>query len=172
MKRLGFSAGASPARKLVAPSGSYRSGGGGDKAVEAFEKSGPLWRFGEQAGRNVSERRASPETTRCGSRPGCYTGKAAVLGDRGNHPSRRDKFLGFHRGIGGGMPVQGDPTQHGKPRRWGRVTLNRQPARARSGRARWRRGPYERGTRVTPGEQRGLSSRSTSQGARQPGDWR
>src|SRR5262249_43413872 len=33
-----------------------------------------------QAGRNASERWASPETRRCGSRSGCYTEKAAVSG--------------------------------------------------------------------------------------------
>ena len=104
--------------------------------------------------------------------PVAIRGRPPSLGTRGGYPSRRDTLQGSHRGIGGGMPAHGDPTQHGKPRRWGRVTPNRQPARARSGRSRWRRGPYERGTRVTPGEQRGLSSRSTPQGAGKPGDWR
>ena len=64
--------------------------------------------------------------------------------------SRRDMPPGSHRGTGGGMPALGDPTQHGKPRRRGRVTPDRRPARARSGRPRWRRGPYERSGRVTP----------------------
>src|SRR3954468_19181357 len=86
VKRLGSSAGAIPARQLVAPAGSYRSGGGGDEAVEAFETTGRLRRLGEQAGRNASERRAGPETRRCGSRPGCYTGKAAASGDRREPP--------------------------------------------------------------------------------------
>src|SRR5206468_2426186 len=63
--------------QLVAPSGSDRSGGGGNETVEAFETTGRLGRLGEPAGRNDRERRASPETSRCGSRPGCYTGKAA-----------------------------------------------------------------------------------------------
>ena len=42
MERHGSSAGAIPVRQLVAPAGSYRSGGGGDKAVEAFETTGRL----------------------------------------------------------------------------------------------------------------------------------
>jgi hypothetical protein len=40
-----------PPGKLVAPSGSYRSGGGGDKAVEAFETTG---RFGGSASRQAA----------------------------------------------------------------------------------------------------------------------
>src|SRR5512135_3735280 len=51
MKRLGSSAGAIPARQLVAPAGSYRSGGGGDKAVEAFETTD---RFGGSASRQAA----------------------------------------------------------------------------------------------------------------------
>src|SRR3954470_11136619 len=81
-----------PPGSLVAPSGSYRSGGGGNETVEAFETTGRLGRLGEQAGRNASERHASLETAQCGSRPGCYTGKAAVPGIRGDNLSRRDMF--------------------------------------------------------------------------------
>jgi len=51
-----FSAGAIPARQLVAPAGSNRSGRGGDEPVEAFGVEGRLGRLGEHAGRNVSER--------------------------------------------------------------------------------------------------------------------
>ena len=172
MKRLGSSAGAIPARQLVAPAGSYRSGGGGDEAVEAFETTG---RFGGSASRQAATRvnaEQAPKQPDVGADPVAIRGRPPSLGTGGGNPSRRDMLQGSHRGIGGGMPAHGDPTQHGKPRRWGRVTPNRQPARARSGRSRWRRGPYEQGTRVMLGEQRGLSSRSTSQGARQPGDWR
>ena len=171
MKRLGSSAGAIPARRLVAPAGSYRSGGGGDEAVEAFETTG---RFGgsasRQAATEVNAVRA-PKQPDVGADPVAIRGRPSSRETEGL-PSRRDTLPGFHRGMGGGMPVHGDPMQHGKPRRWGRGTPNRQPARARSGRPRWRRGPYERGSRVMPAEQRGLSSRSTSPGAREPGDWR
>jgi hypothetical protein len=172
VKRLGSSAGANPARQLVAPAGSYRSGGGGDEAVEAFETTG---RLGGSASRQAATRvnaEQAPKQPDVGADPVAIRGRPPSLGTGGDHPSRCDRLQGSHRGMGGGMSAQGDPTQHGKPRRWGRVTPNRQPARVGSGRARWRRGPYERGTRVTPGEQRGLSSRSASEGAGQPGDWR
>ena len=172
VKRLGSSAGAIPARQLVAPAGSYRSGGGGDEAVEAFETTD---RSGGSASRQAATQvnvMQAPKQPDVEADPVAIRGRPPSLETRGGNLSRCDTLQGFHRGIGGGMSAQGDPTQHGKPRRWERVTLNRQPARARSGRSRWRRGPYERGTRVTPGEQRGLSSRSAPQGARQPGDWR
>jgi hypothetical protein len=68
----------------------------------------------EQAGRNVSERRAGLEKVRCGSRPGKGMGKAAVAASRGTTPTR----LRSHRGNGDGMSVHGDRTQHGKPQRW------------------------------------------------------
>src|SRR5262249_46343311 len=84
----------------VAPSGSYRSGGGGDEAVEAFETTGRLGRFGEPAGRNASERCASPETRRCGSRPGCYTGKAVAPGDRRGPPLTLRHAPGVPPGYG------------------------------------------------------------------------
>jgi len=45
-----------PPGKLVAPASSYRSGGGGNKTVGAFETNVSLWRCSEQAGRNLSER--------------------------------------------------------------------------------------------------------------------
>ena len=51
MKRLGSSAGAIPVRQLVAPAGSYRSGGGGNETVEAFETTG---RFGGSASRQAA----------------------------------------------------------------------------------------------------------------------
>jgi hypothetical protein len=52
-----------PPGKLVAPASSYRSGGGGNKTVGAFETMRRFWRCSEQAGRNLSERRAGLETT-------------------------------------------------------------------------------------------------------------
>ena len=52
-----------PPGNWVAPASSYRSGGGGNEAVGAFERNGPPWRCGEQAGRNASERRAGLEMT-------------------------------------------------------------------------------------------------------------
>ena len=52
-----------PPGNWVAPAGSYRSGGGGNETVGAFETDVSLWRCSEQAGRNASERRAGLETT-------------------------------------------------------------------------------------------------------------
>ena len=45
-----------PPGNWVAPAGSYRSGGGGNEAVGAFETHVSLWRCSEQTGRNASER--------------------------------------------------------------------------------------------------------------------
>jgi len=45
----------------VAPAGSNRSGCGGNEAVEAFGAKVRLWTISERAGRNASERWASPE---------------------------------------------------------------------------------------------------------------
>src|SRR5262249_52284872 len=125
-----------PPGQLVAPSGSYRSGGGGNETAEAFETTSRLGRLGEQTGRNDSERPASPETNPSGSRPSCYMGEAAGPGGRGGYPSRRDTLLGSRRGIGGGMPAHGDPTPHGKPRAASRVNSTggpRGPGRAARG---------------------------------------
>ena len=119
MKRLGSSAGAIPARQLVAPAGSYRSGGGGDKAVGAFETAG---RFGGSASRQaVTQVNAvqAPKQPDVEADPVAIRGRPLFLETRGDHPSRCDTLQGFHRGMGGGMPAQGDPTQHGKPRRQG-----------------------------------------------------
>ena len=52
-----------PPGNWVAPAGSYRSGGGGNETVGAFETHVSLWRCSEQAGRNASERRAGLETS-------------------------------------------------------------------------------------------------------------
>jgi hypothetical protein len=137
------SSGPSPTRprQLVAPAGSYRSGGGGNEAVEAFETTG---RLGGSASRQAATRVNAVQAPKQGdveADPVATRGRPPSLETRGDHPSGRDTLQGFHRGMGGGMPAHGDPTQHGKPRRWGRVTPNRHPARARSGRSRWRRGP-------------------------------
>src|SRR5258705_6451216 len=50
----------------------------------------------------------------------------------------------------------------GSPMAWSAMT-NRTPARDRSGALGWRRGSQYRGSRVTPGEGRDLSSRQTQQ---------
>src|SRR5208337_4083980 len=50
-----------PSGNWVAPAGSYRSGGGGNKTVGAFETDVSLWRCSEPTGRNARERRAGLE---------------------------------------------------------------------------------------------------------------
>ena len=45
-----------PPGNWVAPAGSYRSGGGGNETVGAFETDVSLWRCSEPTGRNASER--------------------------------------------------------------------------------------------------------------------
>ncbi len=65
----------------------------------------------------------------------------------------------------------GDPCNTEKPTRQRRVTSNRTPARDKPGCLGWRTGPQDRRNRLTPVEGRGLSSRPTSERAREPGDW-
>src|SRR5271166_7196633 len=52
-----------PPGNWVAPAGSYRSGGGGNETVGAFETDVSLWRCSEPTGRNACERRAGLETS-------------------------------------------------------------------------------------------------------------
>ena len=79
MKRLGSSAGAIPARQLVAPAGSYRSGGGGDEAVEAFETTG---RLGGSASRQATTRvnaEQAPKQPDVGADPVAMRGRPPSL---------------------------------------------------------------------------------------------
>ncbi len=55
--------GASPTRRRVAPAGSHRSDGGGNKPVEASGVTDRLCRSSEQGGRNVRERRKASSLT-------------------------------------------------------------------------------------------------------------
>jgi len=66
----------------IAPAGSNRSGGGGNEAVEAFDGKGRLGRLREQAGRNVSERRAGLETFNVGADPTMARGRPQLLGGK------------------------------------------------------------------------------------------
>ena len=109
----------------VAPAGSYRSGGGGNEAVGAFETHVSLWRCSEQAGRNASERRAGLEKTNVGADLAQRWGRPPSLGMRGEAGIGRttsDQNPAGHRGNDDGMSAHEDATQHGKP----------QAARARS----------------------------------------
>jgi hypothetical protein len=72
-------------------------------------------RFREQAGRNVSERRAGLEKWRCGSRPGPNAGKADVVvsGER-NDPNYGPT------GVVATACLQGERRNTGGPQRWAR----------------------------------------------------
>ena len=72
-----------PSGNWVAPAGSYRSGGGGDKTVGAFETNASLWRCSEPTGRNVSERRAGLEMTNVDADPATKRGRPPSLGMNG-----------------------------------------------------------------------------------------
>jgi hypothetical protein len=72
-----------PSGNWVAPAGSYRSGGGGDETVGAFEIDASLWRCSEQAGRNESERRAGLETTNVDAGLALGWGRPPPLGMKG-----------------------------------------------------------------------------------------
>ena len=68
----------------VVPSGSNRSGSGGNETAEAFDAKNRIRRFREQAGCNVSERRAGPETSNVGADPAKGWGRppSQVPGER------------------------------------------------------------------------------------------
>ena len=84
-----------PPGNWVAPAGSYRSGGGGNETVGAFETNVSPWRCGEQAGRNASERRAGLETTNVDADPATRRGRPQPLAS----------------GSGWKRPPTSDPTQ-------------------------------------------------------------
>jgi hypothetical protein len=71
-----------PPGNWVAPAGSYRSGGGGNETVGAFETDVSPKRCSEQAGRNASERRAGLETTNVGADPATRRGRLPPLAAR------------------------------------------------------------------------------------------
>ena len=75
VQRRRSSVGAIPTRQEVAPAGSNRSGSGGNDTAEAFDRKGRLGRLREQAGRNVSERRAGLEKGNVGADPASGWGR-------------------------------------------------------------------------------------------------
>src|SRR5262249_59986992 len=74
--KVSFFSGCNSHLATVAPASSNRSGGGGNETAGAFDRQGRFRRFCEQAGQNVSERRAGLEKVKCGSRPSGHMGKA------------------------------------------------------------------------------------------------
>ena len=103
---------------MVAPAGSYRSGGGGNETVGAFETDVSLWRCSEPTGRNARERRAGLETSTVVADLPLAWGRPPSLGMNGEtggigRPTSDQNPAG-HWGNDDGMSVHGDPTQHGK----------------------------------------------------------
>ena len=66
----------------VAPAGSYRSGGGGNKAVEAFEKNTPLGGVASKQAVMSCERRQGLEKSYAGADPSDTWGRPPSLGNR------------------------------------------------------------------------------------------
>ena len=124
-------------------------------AGEAPDVKGSCKRVSERAGPNMSEHRASLEKGNANADPVEIRGRLAGRGKRAKRaprPSRRGKGEDMHAREACGNT--GNP-----PRREVKAPYQ-QPARDRLGCEGWRRGPYERGSRVMPVEQRGLSSRT------------
>src|SRR5262249_9234988 len=94
------SAGANPARQLVAPAGSYRSGGGGDEAVEAFETTG---RLGGSASRQAATRvnaEQAPKQPDVGADPAAIRGRPPALETGGDQPLKTRHAPGVPPGYG------------------------------------------------------------------------
>src|SRR4051812_16049461 len=74
--------GASPTRpSLIAPAGSYRSGGGGNEAVGAFETNVPLGGAASRQAVTSSEHRAGLESFNVGADPPFIRGRPPSLGN-------------------------------------------------------------------------------------------
>ena len=76
------------------------------------------WRFGDQAGRNASERRAGLERINVGADPPLTRGRPPSLANRetgGIGRPKSDLTQRSHRGNDDGMSGLGVPKQHGKP---------------------------------------------------------
>src|SRR3954451_14578247 len=72
--------GVSPTRpSLIAPAGSYRSGGGGNEAVGAFETDVPFSGAASRQAVTSSEHRAGLESFNVGADPPIYRGRPPSL---------------------------------------------------------------------------------------------
>ena len=124
-------------------------------AGEAPDVKGSCKRVSERAGPNMSEHRASLEKGNANADPVEMRGRLT-----GRRKRAKRALRPYRRGSGEDMRATETCGNAGNPTRWEDKAPNRQPARDRLGCAGWRRGPYERGSRVMPVEQRGLSSRT------------
>src|SRR5262249_31626313 len=102
----------------VAPAGSYRSGGGGNETVEAFEKHVPPGgAASRQAVTRVNAEQAS-KVINVGADPPLKRGRLSSLANRetgGIGRPTSDLTQRSHRGNGNGRPTHGGSLQHGKP---------------------------------------------------------
>ena len=124
-------------------------------AGEAPDVKGSCKRVSERAGPNMSEHRESLEKGNANADPLETWGRLAGRGKRAKRAPRPSR-----RGSGEDMRAMEICGNTGNPTRREVKAPGQQPARARLGRAGWRRGSYERRSRVMPVEQRGLSSRT------------
>ncbi len=124
-------------------------------AGEAPDVKGSCKRVSERAGPNMSEHRASLEKGNANADPVETRGRLAGRGKRAKRALRPDR-----RGMGEDMHAAETCGNTGNPTRRELKAPNQQPARDRLGREGWRRGSYERRSRVMPVEQRSLSSRT------------
>ena len=94
-----------PSGNWVAPTGSYRSGGGGNETVGAFETNASLWRCSEQAGPRFSGKKTKtkfePQVPRVG-------------GDRAGH-ARSDpaEIVSIHAPAWGATTSRRNRPDHG-----------------------------------------------------------
>jgi hypothetical protein len=95
----------------------------------------------EQAGRNASERRAGLEMRDVGADPPQKRGRPPSLGNWGAYPREATRTSGPTGVVAMACLHTEIRRNTGNPRRWGRVTLNRRPARAGPGHLGWRTGP-------------------------------
>jgi len=102
----------------IAPAGSYRSGGGGNEAVGAFETHAPLGgAASRQAVTRVNAEQASKGSD-VGADPLTGWGRPSSLANRetgGIGRPMSDPTQRSHRGNGNGMSTHGRRLQHGKP---------------------------------------------------------
>ncbi len=127
-------------------------------AGEAPDVKGSCKRVSERAGPNMSEHRASLEKGNATADPVGIRGRLAGRGTRAKRAPRPCR-----RGSGEDMRATETCGNTGNPTRREVKAPSQQPARARLGCGGWRRGPYERRSRVMPVEQRSLSSRTMTE---------
>ena len=112
-------------------------------------------RVSERAGPNMSEHRESLEKGNANADPVEIRGRLPGRGKRAKRAPRP-----YRRGSGEDMRAMETCGNTGNPTRREVKAPGQQPARARLGCGGWRRGPYERRSRVMPVEQRDLGSRT------------